>query len=81
MIAPLACRQPFACSDTCHCTPDPGAIAAARFNANAVSRKEQARQGHLMLVAVWFVSVAALTCAVLAGPMRAEAQFQSDLRR
>lgn len=48
---------------------------------NAKSSAEQARQGRLTLIAVWVVCFAALSCAVAVGPMRAEAQFQSDLRR
>lgn len=53
------CRQPFACSDTCHCTPDPGAVKLDRFEANAASRAEQARQGRLTLAMVFAVTALA----------------------
>lgn len=61
--------------------PDPIAVKLDRFEANAASRAEQARQGRLTLLAVWVVCAAALAWSVAVGPMRAEAQFQSDLRR
>lgn len=57
------------------------AIDLDRYERNAQSRAEQARQARLTLIAVWVVCVAALAWSVAVGPMRAEAQFQSDLRR
>ena len=50
---PLACRFPFQHNpDACTCSPDPIAVKLGRFEANAKSRAEQARQGRLTLLAV-----------------------------
>lgn len=49
------CRFPFACSTTaCEkcAAPDPIAVKLGRFEANAKSRAEQARQGRLTLLAL-----------------------------
>jgi hypothetical protein len=52
----MICRQPFACSDTCHCTPDPGVVARDRFEASAATRAEMAKRDRLTLAMVFAVT-------------------------
>jgi hypothetical protein len=80
----MTCRYPFQHEhDTCSCNPDPAAITRDRFEANAGYRQSMA--GNLAWfaqgTAVALISFAVLFGAGVWGLSRAEAQFQSDLRR